>query len=162
VLVALAHAAVLAEKEKGLLDLRKCAGGLSISYSQQEMEQGEINITFRRRCPGYQVCLQVRHLFLSVCWSPHVFSSELPNYDLVVPALLEAGIDGLPSKCKLTPGVPLKPMLAKPTKAIGEVLDRFEGKKFTCEYKYDGERAQVGAVLDVSYVPYVESWKTGA
>jgi DNA ligase-1 len=34
-------------------------------------------------------------------------------------------------------------MLAKPTKAIGEVLDKFENTKFTCEYKYDGERAQV-------------------
>lgn len=38
-------------------------------------------------------------------------------------------------------------MLAKPTKAIGEVLDKFEGKKFTCEYKYDGERAQVNYSL---------------
>ena len=85
--------------------------------------------------------------------------SELPNYDMVVPALMEGGIEGLRNSCKLTPGelrvaresgrielttgVPLKPMLAKPTKAITEVLDRFEGKEFTCEYKYDGERAQV-------------------
>jgi DNA ligase-1 len=69
--------------------------------------------------------------------------SELPNYDLVIPTLLRVGVDGLRKECKLTPGVPLKPMLAKPTKAIGEVLDRFEGKPFVCEYKYDGERAQV-------------------
>lgn len=69
--------------------------------------------------------------------------SELPTYDLVVPTLLRAGVQGLRKECNLTPGVPLKPMLAKPTKAIGEVLDRFEGKPFVCEYKYDGERAQV-------------------
>ncbi|KAJ2921789.1 hypothetical protein H1R20_g15307, partial [Candolleomyces eurysporus] len=74
--------------------------------------------------------------------------SELPTYDLVIPALMEHGIDGVREKCKLTPGVPLKPMLAKPTKAIGEVLDRFEGKRFTCEYKYDGERAQVHKLDD--------------
>jgi DNA ligase 1 len=73
--------------------------------------------------------------------------SELPTYDKVIPAILEAGIEQLRETCKLTPGVPLKPMLAKPTKAIGEVLDRFENKKFTCEYKYDGERAQVGFYL---------------
>lgn len=69
--------------------------------------------------------------------------SELPSYDLLVPALLEHGIDGLRKTLRLTPGIPLKPMLAKPTKEIGEVLDRFEAQSFTCEYKYDGERAQV-------------------
>lgn len=69
--------------------------------------------------------------------------SEMPNYDILVPALIKDGPEGLRKTCRLTPGIPLKPMLAKPTKAITEVLDRFEGKGFTCEYKYDGERAQV-------------------
>lgn len=69
--------------------------------------------------------------------------SELPSYDVIVPAMLEHGILKLRESCKLQPGVPLKPMLAKPTKAITEVLDRFEGQKFTCEFKYDGERAQI-------------------
>lgn len=69
--------------------------------------------------------------------------SELPSYEVVIPAMVEHGIFKLRENCRLQPGVPLKPMLAKPTKSITEVLDRFEGKSFTCEYKYDGERAQI-------------------
>lgn len=69
--------------------------------------------------------------------------SELPSYEVIVPAMIEHGIMNLRENCRLQPGVPLKPMLAKPTKSITEVLDRFEGKDFTCEYKYDGERAQI-------------------
>lgn len=71
--------------------------------------------------------------------------SQLPVWDVIVPKLLELGVvdKQLVETCKLMPGVPVSPMLAKPTKAIAEVLDRFEESTFTCEFKYDGERAQV-------------------
>ena len=70
--------------------------------------------------------------------------SECPSYDLIVPALLQFPLGQLHAHCHLTPGIPVQPMLAKPTKGISEVLDRLQGREFTCEYKYDGERAQVG------------------
>ncbi len=69
--------------------------------------------------------------------------SELPSFDLIVPALLRGGVAAARQECQLTPGMPVTPMLAKPTKGVGEVLTRLEGIAFTSEWKYDGERAQV-------------------
>lgn len=80
--------------------------------------------------------------------------SELPSYEVIIPALLEHGLWNLRDNCKLQPGVPLKPMLAKPTKSITEVLDRFDQKDFSCEYKYDGERAQIHFVAHDSPEQY--------
>ncbi|KAI5959604.1 cdc17 [Candida pseudojiufengensis] len=72
----------------------------------------------------------------------------LPNYQILIEKAYEHGILNLLDHCHITPGIPLKPMLAKPTKSMGEVLDRFQDEKFTCEYKYDGERAQVHLLPD--------------
>lgn len=74
--------------------------------------------------------------------------SLIPNYEIVIRAAYDHGIFDLLDHIHLTPGIPLKPMLAKPTKSISEVLDRFQGEEFTCEYKYDGERAQIHLMPD--------------
>ena len=81
-------------------------------------------------------------LEVSVKHVKHAYN-QCPNYEKVVNGILEDGIKNLDKHCKLTPGVPLKPMLANPTKGVQEILKRFDGITFTCEYKYDGERAQV-------------------
>ncbi|KAF2968894.1 hypothetical protein GQX73_g4693 [Xylaria multiplex] len=83
--------------------------------------------------------------------------SELPSWDVIIPAMVKDGIMNLKDTCKLRPGVPLKPMLAKPTKAITEVLDRFENQTFTCEYKYDGERAQIHYVTKDRADDYIDT-----
>ncbi|KAK7257652.1 hypothetical protein RIF29_31784 [Crotalaria pallida] len=69
--------------------------------------------------------------------------SVLPDYDKIVSALLTHGVWKLPKTCNFTPGVPVGPMLSKATKGVSEILNKFQDVEFTCEYKYDGERAQI-------------------
>ena len=76
--------------------------------------------------------------------------SECPSYDQLVPAMLAHGLQELPTHCHFVPGVPLEPMLAKPTTGVQEVLTRFTDVECSCEYKYDGERAQVHVLEDGS------------
>ena len=70
---------------------------------------------------------------------------EFPNFGAIVEQLMEVGTDmeKLREACHLRVGIPLKPMLAKPTKGVGIILKRFEDIRFTCEYKYDGFRGQI-------------------
>lgn len=69
--------------------------------------------------------------------------SQCPNYEIILPALLKYDIKELQIRCPMHTGMPLRPMLAQPTKGVHEVLERFNGMQITCEWKYDGERAQI-------------------
>ena len=106
VLVALAHAAVLAEQERC-----KCPSFLKrhlfmAMTSREEMEYREASVKARRRDEHCQVSLQVRSVRSNrnLLRSHTGFVSKLPNYDTVIPALLTVGVKKLRDECKLTPG----------------------------------------------------------
>ncbi|KAK7180657.1 hypothetical protein DPSP01_011250 [Paraphaeosphaeria sporulosa] len=67
-----------------------------------------------------------------------------PNYTDLIPSLLEIGVcDELLVRCGLALHIPLRPMLGSITRDLGEMLTKLQSRDFSCEYKYDGQRAQV-------------------
>ncbi|KAF2752223.1 DNA ligase-like protein I [Sporormia fimetaria CBS 119925] len=67
-----------------------------------------------------------------------------PNYNDLIPALLEIGVcDELLLRCGLALHIPLRPMLGSITRDLGEMITKLQGRDFSCEFKYDGQRAQV-------------------
>ena len=69
--------------------------------------------------------------------------AECSDHGMLARALLRAPLHRVRAYCHLTPGTPVAPMLAKPTKSVDEVLKRLSGQRLTVEFKYDGERMQL-------------------
>lgn len=75
---------------------------------------------------------------VKACFARH------PNYNDIVPGLLEVGVcEELLVRCGLALHIPLRPMLGSITRDLGEMLTKLQGRDFACEFKYDGQRAQV-------------------
>ena len=64
-----------------------------------------------------------------------------PDLGLLGKLVAERGAAGL-AEVRITPGVPVMPMLAQRLSASREILAKLGGAAI-CEYKYDGERAQI-------------------
>ncbi|KUJ14647.1 DNA ligase-like protein I [Mollisia scopiformis] len=70
--------------------------------------------------------------------------AKRPNYNDLIPIMLEIGVcDELLIRCGLALHIPLRPMLGSITRDLSEMLTKLQGRDFSCEYKYDGQRAQV-------------------
>ena len=75
--------------------------------------------------------------------------AKRPNYNDLIPVLLEIGVcDELLIRCGLSLHIPLRPMLGSITRDLSEMLTKLQGRDFSCEYKYDGQRAQVHCDAD--------------
>ncbi|KAH7029131.1 uncharacterized protein B0I36DRAFT_363716 [Microdochium trichocladiopsis] len=70
--------------------------------------------------------------------------AKRPNYNDLIPIMLEIGVcKELLVRCGLTMHIPLRPMLGSITRDLSEMLTKLQGRDFACEFKYDGQRAQV-------------------
>jgi DNA ligase-1 len=70
--------------------------------------------------------------------------AKRPNYNDLIPVMLEIGVcEELLLRCGLALHIPLRPMLGSITRDLSEMLSKLQGRDFSCEYKYDGQRAQV-------------------
>uniref|UniRef100_A0A7C9EH37 DNA ligase n=1 Tax=Opuntia streptacantha TaxID=393608 RepID=A0A7C9EH37_OPUST len=76
--------------------------------------------------------------------------SMVPVYERIVPALLDGGVWNLADTCSFSLGIPCEPMLSAPAKSVSEIVNRYHGIEYTCEYKYDGIRAQIHCMDDGS------------
>ncbi|XP_012701846.1 DNA ligase 6 isoform X3 [Setaria italica] len=109
-------------------------------------------VVFDRKCAGDPVVSlegiqsQLQSLSTGVAEAYNV----IPNLDLLIPSLLSEGTAFSASSLAMVPGTPIPPMLARITNGLTQSLKAFNGKSFMCEYKYDGQRAQIHRLLDGS------------
>lgn len=133
VLISLAHSVLLSKEEDSNSTTKekkaKCQGG-------EEVLSRDAKIVMNKKM-AMESRLEAAVNIVKKAYS------EVSSFDALVNAILKVPLSKLNIECTLRPGMPVEPMLAKPTKSIQEVLKRLNGKRFTCEFKYDGERAQV-------------------
>ncbi|KAK6442994.1 hypothetical protein LTR95_000707 [Oleoguttula sp. CCFEE 5521] len=105
------------------------------------------NADFETRHPSTMSKLSKQDLALA--WAPgeelvKASFARRPNYNDLVPTLLGVGIaPELLQRCGLALHIPLRPMLGGITRDLSEMLTKLTGRSFACEFKYDGQRAQV-------------------
>ena len=69
-----------------------------------------------------------------------------PNLEQLIHTMTTFGTEAWSTHCCLTPGIPIKPMLAKISKGFEDVLEQMrDEKEALVEWKYDGMRAQIHA-----------------
>jgi len=141
------------EREKHLQKLLVSASSKEAKYiARIVLGKLRIHIAYKTVIAALATVFAAKHEGASVKEATATLNavySQLPVWDRIIPVLIQnKSTVGLEEQCKLTPGVPVGPMLAKPVKEASDVLERFQECWFVCEYKYDGMRAQIHYLPD--------------
>lgn len=87
---------------------------------------------------------ELTNLYLSAEELVKASYARHPDYADLIPALLDVGpYPELLIRCGLTLHIPLSPMLGSITRDLPDMLEKLQGREFSCEFKYDGQRAQI-------------------
>jgi DNA ligase 1 len=78
-----------------------------------------------------------------------------PDLPTLCSALIEGGIAEMVKRCTVGKvGSPVRPMLAKPSTGVDDLLKAFQGQPFLIERKYDGQRAQIHVLASGEVIIY--------
>ncbi|ELA41618.1 DNA ligase I, ATP-dependent (dnl1) [Vittaforma corneae ATCC 50505] len=95
------------------------------------------------------LALQTVLISLSLAFGEHEHDAikeaynKHPDFEHLSKMLLEHGVERLHEMCSIVPGIPVKPMLAQPSKNLTTAFAKVENEEFLSEFKYDGERVQI-------------------
>jgi DNA ligase-1 len=145
----------MAEKEKVLVKLMFAASKEELKFIVRSI-QGKLKIgaSFKTIISSFARCITKFPAYSSTSEKEVekallISFNQLCDYEIVLRNLIyevinkKQNINTLTEICKITPGIPLGPQLARPTNGINVILQRFEGVPFSCEYKYDGYRGNI-------------------
>lgn len=150
------------EKEKVMLKLMFDSVAIEIKYVVRSLEKSlkigasfkTVMIALSKAVVKYYYKFQKKNLeYREINRIIQKCIYQLSDYDLVFKNLMTVVRGGedfstLLDLCKIMPGIPVKPMLAKPTTGVNMVAYRFKDVSFSCEYKYDGFRGQIHYLKD--------------
>jgi DNA ligase 1 len=78
-----------------------------------------------------------------------------PDLPTLCSALIEGGLTEMVKRCTAGKvGSPVRPMLAKPSTGVDDLLKAFQGQPFLIERKYDGQRAQIHVLASGEVIIY--------
>jgi DNA ligase-1 len=122
ILGALAHAVVQHERSQKKVDDGGLSSGGEVGDGGGSRPTGGVNV--RKKGVGKSGAVEgddkdeLKAAASTLCEA----YAMCPSFDVLVPALIQGGISGVASSCVLTPGTPVKPMLAKVSTGVDDLF----------------------------------------